>query len=407
MKLLMITIMPPQPRCWGAMPVLLHGQLAALRKRHDVTLVTLAGPAEDELFAVADLRRSGLEVHAVPLSASARERSWLGRGRMATSWLLGGATKRAIWYHEPELQRTLDDVIAGQRFDLIQAEDVAAGAYRLPSSIPRILTDHEVRRARPFDWMAWRQRPAIMSLVNELDWQRWPRLQASVWRRFDLVQVFSERDADSIARIAPDVAPRVRVNPFCLEVPPPASRDREQPGTLLYVGSFLHPPNVDAAIWLVEEIMPALRARCPGVRLTIVGADPRGLVQHLERNDVRLVGFVPDLTPFYEESAVVLAPMRIGGGQRMKVLHAMAAGKAVVTTSRGAEGLVAPASSAAVSIADEASDVVEATASLLESPSMRHSLGRRARDLVEEAYSPHAYARRAEAIYEELHLRAA
>lgn len=403
----MITTMPPQQRSPGAIPVLLYGQLSGIRTRHDVTIVTLAGPDEAELEAVEQLRRSGLEVHAVERSQVAGLRGWVRLGSMAAAWLFSAVPKRTIWYRESRMQSAIDRVLADRRFDLIQVENLAAGVYRLPSTIPKLLAHHEVLRGRPIDWTAWRRPRPVRSVVDEFDWHRWAGHQASVLRRFDRVQVFSHRDAASIVGIAPDVAPRVRVNPFCLEIPPAADHRRERPGTVVYVGSFLHPPNVDAAVWLVEDIMPRLRVLFPGVRLTIVGADPRGRIRQLPRDDVRLTGFVPDLDPLLEEAAVVVAPVRIGGGQRMKVLYAMAAGKAVVTTTRGAEGLDAPGTASALHIEDDADGIARAVASLLHSPSLRHEIGRRGRALVEEHYAPHAYARRAEAIYDELRRNAA
>src|SRR5258706_89725 len=80
-------IMPPQPVSWGAIPVLLYGQLSGLRTRHEVTIVTLAGPDPAELEAVERLRRSGLEVH--PVVRSRAVLGWLRRGAMAAAWLRG------------------------------------------------------------------------------------------------------------------------------------------------------------------------------------------------------------------------------------------------------------------------------------------------------------------------------
>ena len=398
----MITTMPPQQRSAGAIPVLQYGLLSGIRKRHDVTIVTLAGPDQAELDAVEQLRRSGLEVHAVERSRMIGWKGSLRFGSMAAAWMFSTVPKRTIWYRESRMQSAIDRVLADHRFDVIQVENLAAGVYRLPAAIPKLLAHHEVLRRRPIDWTAWRRPRPVRSVVDELDWHRWAGHQASVLRRFDRIQVFSRRDAASIMEIAPDVSPRVRINPFCLELPPAADHRRERPGTVVYVGSFLHPPNVDAAIWLVEDIMPRLRVLFPGVRLTIVGADPRGRIPQLARDDVRLTGFVPDLDPLLEEAAVVVAPIRIGGGQRMKVLYAMAAGKAVVTTTRGAEGLDAPGTASALRIEDDADGIARAIAALLDSPSLRHEIGRRGRALVEEHYAPHAYARRAEAIYDEL-----
>jgi len=396
-RLLIVTIMPPQPNAWGAIPVLLHGQLRALSSRHAITLLTLTGDAQ-ERQAVQDLRGSGLEVHAVERSPATR----LRRMRMAASWMCGNSPKRTVWNYEPRMQRALDQMLGSRRFDLIQVEDFAVGAYRYATSTPKVLAHYEVMRGRPIDWSAWRRGGPFRGIVEEADWHRWPRHQAAVWRSFDHVQVVSHRDASAVVEMAPDVAARVRVNPFCVEIPRAADLTRERAGTLLFVGSFLHPPNVDAAAWLVEEILPRVRAGCPGATLTIAGADPRGRIQHLAREGVTIAGYVADLPRLLDEAAVVMAPVRIGGGQRMKVLSAMAAGKAVVTTPRGMEGLDQAASVSALRVAPDAEGIANATLELLHSREARHALGRRARALVQQHYGPAAYARRTQALYEEL-----
>ena len=397
MRLLIVTIMPPQPNSWGAIPVLLHGQLRALCSRHSITLLTLTGDAQ-ERQAVQDLRRSGLEVHAVERSPATR----LRRIRMAASWMCGKYPKRTVWNYEARMQRALDQILASRQFDLIQVEDFALGVYRYATSTPKVLAHYEVMRRRPVDWGIWRTGRPFRRIVDEADWHRWPRHQAAVWRSFDRVQVVSERDASAIVEMAPDVAARVRVNPFCVEIPRAADPTHERAGTLVFVGSFLHPPNVDAAAWLVEEILPRVRAGWPGATLTIAGADPRGRIKHLARDGVAIAGYVADLPRLLDEAAVMVAPVRIGGGQRMKVLYAMAAGKAVVTTPRGVDGLDEAASASALRVAPDAEGIANATVDLLKSRDARHALGRRARALVQQHYGPEAYARRAQALYEEL-----
>jgi glycosyltransferase involved in cell wall biosynthesis len=396
-KILMVTIMPPQRESWGAIPVLLHGQIVALRPHHDITLLTLVGD-DGERAAVSDLQRSGLCVHAVARSDPGPAR----RLRMAMAWAAGAQPKRTVWNGEPGFQHRLDGLLRRERFDLIHVEDVAAGAYRYRCDAPKILTDYEVIRGRPFDWQVWKRPRPLRAVIDEIDWRRWPRHQASIWRRFDRVQVFSSRDAASVHQIAPDVTPRVRVNPFCLELPPPADGGRERPGSLLFVGSFLHPPNVDAARWLILEIMPLLRERAPGVTLTIAGADPRGHLHGLSGDDVDIRGYVPNLQALIEESAVIVAPVRIGGGQRMKVLYGMAAGKAVVTTPRGVQGLELAAGAGAITVATTAREIADGTLALLASADMRRQLGSRARAVVQEHFGPDAYARRAGMLYDEV-----
>ena len=131
------------------------------------------------------------------------------------------------------------------------------------------------------------------------------------------------------------MAKRVRVNPFGIEIPAPLDTAVQEQNTLLFVGNFTHAPNVDAAVWLGKEIMPLLREQCPGIRLWLIGIYPPPEVKALACNDIEVTGPVPEIEPYFARAALVVAPVRIGGGMRMKVLQAMALGKAIVTTSRG------------------------------------------------------------------------
>ena len=119
-------------------------------------------------------------------------------------------------------------------------------------------------------------------------------------------------------------------------------------------------------------------------------------------SDIVVTGAVPKIEPILEQAAVVLAPLRIGSGMRMKVLYALAMGKAVVTTSRGAEGLAIDGLQPPLVVADDAQEIAIAAANLLCSVEHRRALGNEARLFAQEYYSPQAYARRLEAIYAEL-----
>ena len=105
--------------------------------------------------------------------------------------------------------------------------------------------------------------------------------------------------------------------------------------------NFNHPPNVDAAVRLVRAIFPRVRAAHPDAELELVGAMPTQAVSELAGPGVRVTGAVMSVTPHLERATLVLAPLTIGGGMRVKVLEALAAGKAVVASSRAADGLTA------------------------------------------------------------------
>jgi glycosyltransferase involved in cell wall biosynthesis len=402
MKILMVTPMPPQRQPTNAVPLVLHAQLTGLVSRHEMTLVTVAGPDPAEWHALEQLRASGVDVQAIWRTEPYGIRRWGRRWRLASAWLRGKYPWRTIWFWEPGVQQILDRLLAEQRFDLIHIDDNAVGIYRCRTNTPTIFTEHEVRRPRPIDWHFGSKPNWIRWALSEADWHRWRRYQPAVWRRFDRIQVFTPRDAAAIRAIVPELAGRVRVNPFGIEIPAAADPSREENGAVAFAGGFSHQPNVDAALWLGNEIIPLLRARCPGIRLFLVGSYPPEPVQALACTDIIVTGRVPEIEPFLERAAVILAPLRIGGGMRMKVLQGMALGKAVVTTPLGAEGLAIAGCQPPLVVAEDAKEIASAAAALLASPEARRSLGRRARTFVAEHYSPLAYARRLEAIYAEL-----
>lgn len=400
MRVLLATPVPPQADGAGAIPVLLNAELLGLRERHEVTLVTALGdePGEEEAIA----RLEGTDLHVVdrrrPPPGWTRRRRQL---RLASRWARGRWPWRTVWFADPGFQRILDRLGAERRFDVVAVEDSAMSVFRYPGAAPVVFTHHEVLRPRPVDWSpgappAW---PAWA--FGELDWRRWRRFQPWAWRRFDRVQVFSGRDAAAVAELAPDVAPRLRVNPFGMELPPLADPAREVPGTALFVGNFAHPPNRDAALWLASEIMPAVRRRQPQACLRIVGTAPPPEVRALAGPGVEVVGDAPSLQPHLEQAAVVLAPVRTGGGMRMKVLQALGAGKAVVTTARGTEGYTELGEEPPLVVADGAEAIAAAIAELLGDDARRRALAERARDFAARHHAPAAWAERLTAVYED------
>ena len=401
MKILLVVPVPPQADGAGAIPVLLHAELLGLRERHEVTLVTALGDEPGEADAVERLRAEG-EVHVAdrrrpPPGASRRGRQL----RMAARWARGRWPWRTVWFATPGIQPILDRLAAEHRFDVVAVEDSAMSVFRYPRGVPTVFTHHEVLLPRPVNWHAGPPGGWPKWAFGELEWRRWSRFQPEAWRRFDRVQVFSQRDADSVATLAPDVADRVRANPFGLVLPPQADPARQLAGTLLFVGNFAHPPNRDAAIWLARQIMPTLLERFPGARLRIVGSAPPAEVRALAGPHVELVADAPSVLPHLEEAAVVMAPVRTGGGMRMKVLQAMAAGKAVVTTERGTDGYTGFGEEPPLAVADDEGGIATVTAGLLGDDEGRLALGRRARDFAERHHSPEAWAGRLTAIYEE------
>ena len=405
MRILLVTPMPPQADAHGAIPLVLHAQLVGLLARgHEVTLVTAATGEPGEAAALERLRGEGIDLHVAVRSTDAEGR-WRRRAALAGGWLRGDRPWRTVWFAVAGMQQTLDRLTAEREFDVAAFEDNAMGSYAVPPGLPRVLTEHEVRPVRrptrppaaPASWPGW--------VFSELDWHRWPGYERSVWSRADVIQVFGARDRDGIGSLAPQLLERVRVNPFGIALLKALDPAAEEPGTILFAGNFTHPPNVEAARWLAERLLPALRARGSGARLLVVGAAMPAEVRALAAGDIELRPDAPRIEHELARAAVVVAPVRTGGGMRMKVLQALAAGKAVVTTTRGAEGIEL-ATPAPLLVADDVDETAAAVAGLLADPEARAELGTRACAYAARRHSPEAYAERLEQSYEEAVWRA-
>ncbi len=237
--------------------------------------------------------------------------------------------------------------------------------YRLPAGVPSLLTEHEVLRPRPIDWHPGAPRGLARLGIRRARLAQAAALPAAGLARLRPCPGLQPPRRRAIAELAPEVAARVRVSPFGLTLPAAADPAREQPDSLLFVGNFTHQPNRDAALWLAREIMPALLAQHPGARLRIVGSAlrPRSSPSPAARSRSSPTRRASSPTP--EAAAVVVAPVRVGGGMRMKVLQALGAGKAVVTTSRGSEGFDCFAEPPPLALADDAGSFAAAIAALL------------------------------------------
>lgn len=443
MRILLVTPLLPYPQAANAGPLVMYDHLTTIAARHDVTVATFAGPDPCEWQALADLRAAGIAVRALwrekpspimrrwrilarllpmpdpaewneldtsnpstrnPLLPRSSPVTQLQRRlQQADYWLSGTRPLRTLQFWDPRMQRLIQDVLAEKTFELIDIHDNAMANYRYGRGVPTLFTEHDVRHNsseephRPLSSAGW-----VQSRIREADLRRWGRYQPIVWRRFDRIQVFSARDAQAICNASPDLIGRVHVNPFGIHLPKAADPSRQENGTLVFVGGFCHPPNVDAALWLAKEIMPLIRVRRPDARLVIVGSSPPQEVRSLRGQDISVTGRVPAVEPYLERAAVVLAPVRYGGGMRLKVLQAMGMGKAVVTTPIGAEGLEVGTQQVPLVIANDPEGIANAAIELLGDDSRRRALGDRARGFIAEHHNWATYAQRLESIYSEL-----
>jgi glycosyltransferase involved in cell wall biosynthesis len=243
-----------------------------------------------------------------------------------------------------------------------------------------------------------------LPFAHRLDAGAARREERRVLSHADAAVVFTERDRQLVTGAAP-VGTEVVTIPLGWDVPTRAADPHGgDPPTLLFVGNFNHPPNVAAAVTVVREILPRVRASHPEVVAEIVGASPPPEVLSLAGRGVRVTGPVPTVSPHLDQAAVVLAPLTIGGGVRIKVLEALAAGKAVVASSRAVEGVTARPGEALV-VADGVAEMAAAVVHLLENRSARLGVASRARTWAVRELSWSSMADRYEQLYARLERR--
>jgi glycosyltransferase involved in cell wall biosynthesis len=219
-------------------------------------------------------------------------------------------------------------------------------------------------------------------------------IESRVFKRFDQVLVCSDHDREKIAARHPKTSFGVLPNGFQV----PATRaERTQPSvlTLLFVGSLNYAPNTDGILFFCKEVLPRIRRRLDvPFRLLIVGRNPTKAVHDLDRlPEVTVVGTVPDVTPYYQSATLAIAPIRFGGGTRIKILEAMALGCPVVATTLGAEGLDVT-DGENILIADQADAMADACVWLAQNPILQESLSQSGWETVKALYSPDAVAQK-------------
>lgn len=219
---------------------------------------------------------------------------------------------------------------------------------------------------------------------------RMETMERKLWREVDVVLYPSVLEIARVHELEPDVRAEV-VPPYAYtgfgRYDQDAPRQRHD---VLFVAGFGHPPNEDAACWLVESIMPAIWSRNPEVMLYLVGSNPTEKVRALAGDRVIVTGFVEDdeLQRFYRMSRVAIVPLRYGAGVKSKVVEALQQGLPLVTTRVGAQGL--PDLDRIVTVNDDARLLGEAVCGLLDDDATWRSVSDAGAQYAQRYFSPEA-----------------
>jgi polysaccharide biosynthesis protein PslH len=250
---------------------------------------------------------------------------------------------------------------------------------------PRVVFQHNVEYLlRKRQWEA--ESSPLKKWLFAAEWERTRRIEEQICQSFDHVIAVSDSDRHIFAKEFG--IHKISTIPIGVDSDYFQPQDIPQrPGRLAFVGSMDWYPNEDGVIWFLHEIYPRIRMRVPEVSFRIIGRNPSAHLKAVVANQhgVELIGRVPDVRPFLAEAEVVVVPLRVGGGTRIKIPEAMAAGKAVVSTNIGAEGLPFR-NGQEIALADDSEEFAKRVMELLLDPGRRMEIERVARERVAQEH---------------------
>jgi glycosyltransferase involved in cell wall biosynthesis len=322
--------------------------------------------------------------------------------------ILRGAVSRTplplLNYTTESMSRALEGVLAETDFNIVQVESIHLMGYlpiiRAARSQPLIICDwHNIESE-----LMSRYSEREGNIIRQWYARRTARLMRNFEQRalsdFDAHITVSERDAERLrslnskARIfvIENGVDAAHYSDDQLEHAHATWRNQQAPSNspirnrIVFVGSMDYHANIDGAVSFSREVWPRLRERNPDLNFTIVGRDPAPEVRELASiPGIEVTGTVDDVRPYYREAMAAVVPLQVGGGSRLKILEALAAGVPVVSTTLGAEGLEVTHDKN-ILIADTTEKMIEAIIKLIEKPAQRNQLPEAGRSLISNRY---------------------
>ncbi len=411
MNLLLFTPQLPYPPHQGT-TIRNFNLIAHLARHHTLDLVSFLAPGQT-LTAANPLHHYCAQILTVPQPT----RSLAERAKAALTTPLPDMALRLESAAMHALVQRLE-----RPYDLIQVEGIEMAQYGLQAraqqsdqgSRPRLLFDDhnceyllQKRNAltdlrNPRRWIA--------GLYSLLQWAKLRHYEAAICRAADLVTAVSEPDRLALEALVHGCKVTVVANgitpadytPINQTAPSLAHSARLN---LVFTGKMDYRPNIDAALWFGEQVLPLIQAQEPAVHFQIVGMNPHPRLDSLRSNPaIEITGAVEQINPYLAGAAVYVVPLRVGGGTRFKVLEAMAQALPLVSTPLGVEG-IGVTDEQELLLASTPETFAAAVLRLLADRKQRGgygtTLGRRARSFVEAHYSWDVIIPRLEALYQQ------
>ena len=396
MKLLFVTGTLPYPPTDG-WKIRVFALLRGLAQRHAVSVVSFVRRIDDAL-AVERLRDQGIDLHVIRRDH-----------RYAPSKLLQGLVGRTAFpilnYRDDRMTHLLQRILHSDTFDIVQVESIQMAQYCLGLSQTTILDLHNIESLLMRRY-ARQESNLLKRAYAEVTWRKLAAYERETCGQFSHCLTCSDEERVLLQTRCGIDQVTVIPNGVDMGAHTAADMDVARAGAphgerIVFVGRMDYHANVEGVRWFSRHVWPRIRASRPGAMFQIVGGHPVPAISRLARaGEIEVTGFVRDVRPYVKEASVVVVPLRVGGGTRLKILEALALGKPLVSTTVGAEGIEAVPDRDLV-IADRAEEFADEVVSLLSQPERREALGDAGRRLVQGKYNWEGIVKDLERLYEQ------
>jgi glycosyltransferase involved in cell wall biosynthesis len=393
-KILFLTQIVPFPPDAGPKVKTYHVIRALMGQGHSVTLVSFVRP--EEVLHIAALQEICEAVHTVPINRS----RIADVGYMIRSYLTG----RPFLIERDDLrsmQEMVNQLVKEDDFQFIHADQLTMvqfairGASAFPDKKPKVIFDAHNAVWTIVERMKENAR-FFLKPVLAMEAKRVKQYEGELLRTVDHVLAVTEIDQNLLEEAmhfskssGNDRVSPITVIPIAVDTQKLRTINRKVDSkNIVTLGTLHYPPNADGIRWFLNEVFPLVRKQIPYATLTIIGKNPpQDFIEQAEQSPgvIKVTGYVEDLVPYLEESALMVVPVRAGGGMRVRILEAFAYAMPVVTTTVGLEGIHGTPNHD-VLVADTPADFANCTIELLESPSLQEKLSTNGRELAISKY---------------------
>ena len=402
MKILFISTMIPFPPK-GGHPQRTFNLLKWTAQEHEVHLIGFAKEA-DETENIRQLERVCAKVYPFHLPDD-----W-SRYHLYKNLLLNLFSPypyTSLKYYHPTVRYLVKEVIAKEGIDILHCDMIDLAFYATEAVAQRKVVVFHNMESKLYLRRFQNETNPFKKLLFLLQSRKLDRFERYMTPRFDLAVTVSPQEKAELLAKCGTAQVAVIPNGVDTEYFTPGTEDQAT-NEIVFVGGLGWFPNEDGILFFLENIWPRIRHRKITATLVLVGRrgeKNRKLRSALKNGispGIKVLGFVDDIRPIVRRASVCIVPLRIGGGTRLKIVDAMAMGKAIVSTSVGCEGLDVTHGEN-ILIADDPNDFADHVIRLLDDSALRHTLGKAGRKLVEDRYSWNSIGREMTQVYHRLY----